>query len=338
MLNVMDGTDEGLTRKELRELHEQRQQPLSVPASLPASPRDASGAATPGVAAPGRTRRWRPLVATISIVAAVALVAWYFTTSGVNAPPAPSAAVVEEPAQVFGMDEVVPFPTNAAGGPLSVAVIGDSLAGNMYKALMENRTENVTPVDISFGGCGIFDAEQARADDGFIAYSEALCWSWKDKLRAADAQQPIDVYILHNLWNANDQLYEGQRVTGCSDVWAERYTAQLELLISIGAEQQHEPLILLSNDRGIEGNVLLNSERLTCKTAAEDAVIASHGNVKRLDLEGTLCPDGVCAMQVPSGAALYSDGTHFGPEGLALLAPWLQNEMAKAIAARDATP
>lgn len=289
------------------------------------------------VAEPLRTRTWKPVGATISIIVGVALVvglAWYLPIQRLNAPKPVVELGVQAPGDAFVIDEVLPFPTNAAGGPLNVAVIGDSVAGNMYAALAEYRTVDLQAVDVTFGGCGIFDATQARADNGYIMESERYCWPWKDKLRAASAQQEIDVYVLHNLWDADDQLHDGTWMGPCTDAWASRYASQLELLVSIGDEQERKPLILLSNDRARDDTASLNSGRLGCKTAVEDSVIAAHDNVHRLDFQATLCPDGTCVSTTPSGAPLYTDGAHFGPEGLALLAPWLQNEMARGIAAR----
>lgn len=290
------------------------------------------------VAEPLRTRSWKPVGATISIIVGAALVvglAWYLPIERVNAPKPVVELGVQAPGDAFVIDEVLPFPANAEGGPLNVAVVGDSVAGNMYDALASYRTVDLLPIDVTYGGCGIFDAVQARADNGYLMESQKHCWPWKDKLREANAQQQVDVYVLRNLWDGNDQLHEGEWLSSCTDAWATRYTAQLEMLVGIGNEQANAPLILLANDRPRESSVSLNSERLACKTAVEDAIIAAHSNVERLDFKGTLCPDGMCVTKTPTGAPLYTDGAHFGPDGLAMLAPWLQNEMAKGIAARS---
>ncbi|MFK3669791.1 acyltransferase family protein [Leifsonia aquatica] len=291
------------------------------------------------VAEPLRTRSWKPVGATIAILLGAGLVAglaWGLPVQRVNAPRAATAPGLQNADGAFAVSDPLPFPSASNGAPLTVAVVGDSVAGNMYASLAEHRTADLTPVNVTYVGCGIFDATRARADDGYITESERLCWPWKDKLRSAQNGSAPEAIILHNLWDADDQLFEGSWVGPCTDVWATRYRSQLELLVAIGAEQERPPLILLSNDRPRDGTVSLTSKRLGCKTAIEDAVIAAHPNVVRLDLHAAVCPGGTCRTTTPDGAQLYSDGAHFTPEGLALMAPWLQNEIARTLP--SATP
>ncbi|WP_282579477.1 SGNH hydrolase domain-containing protein [Microbacterium aurugineum] len=275
------------------------------------------------------------MTALIAIVASFGLVlglAWYLPIDRVNNPRAGIAAPgATGDSGLYPTTPSVPLPTAPDGGPLTVAVIGDSVAGNMYDALTEHPTAELTPVDVTYGGCGIFDAEKARADNGFIMESEKLCWSWQDKLRTANAEQRPDVYIVHNAWDADDQLLDGTWVGPCSDVWQQRYAAQLETLVGIGAEQENAPLILLSDDRARGAKSSLSAERLGCKTAVENAVMQAHTNVQRLPFAAAGCPGGVCATRTEDGSAIYTDGSHFSATGLAILAPWLQNEMAKAL-------
>ena len=80
-----------------------------------------------------------------------------------------------------------------------------------------------------------FDADLARGDSGTTMDTKKFCWEWKDRLRAANAEQP-DAYLLRNRWDANDQLIDGSWTSPCQPAWQQRYTAQLELLIAIGAE------------------------------------------------------------------------------------------------------
>lgn len=289
------------------------------------------------IAEPLRTRSWKPRAAAISVVVGFALVlglAWYLPIQRVSTPVTDGQLPTPSADQVFAIDEAVPFPSGVDGGAGAVAVVGDSVAGSMYASLAEHRTADLFPVDVTYGGCGIFDAEQARSYTGFIMESRDLCWSWKDKLRAVNDDHHPDVYLLHNFWDAEDQLVDGSWIAPCTDAWEERYVAQLEMLVGIGDELEQKPVILLSNDRPRDWTESSTAERLGCKAHVEDRFIEAHDNVLRLDLEGAVCPNGTCATQTPDGAQLYTDGAHFGPEGLALMAPWLQNELAKGIAAR----
>ncbi|MFB8188130.1 acyltransferase family protein [Microbacterium sp. NPDC055988] len=287
------------------------------------------------IAEPLRTRNWKPFSAFIAIVAGFAVViglAWYLPIDRVNNPrvdaSAPQAA---NPGSLFPSGAASTVPTSADGSPLTVAVIGDSVAGNMYDSLAEYRTADLKPLDLTYGGCGIFDAEKARADNGFIMESERLCWNWKDKLRTANADQQPDVYVLHNAWDADDQLFNGEWVGPCTDQWQQRYASQLEMLVDIGDEQAQAPLILLSNDRDRGAESSLSAERLACKTSVEETIMQAHPNVKRLDFKTAVCPDGVCVTETETGDAIYTDGSHFSPAGLARMAPWLQSEMSKAL-------
>lgn len=282
------------------------------------------------VAEPLRTRTWKPLGATIAIIAGVALVAglaWYLPIQRVNAPKPPSVLSAVQ-GDLFATGADVPFPVRADGKPLAVAIIGDSVATNMQESLQEYRTADLQSYTIAFAGCGLFDAEEVRADDGWIMNSKETCWPWPERLRGVNTNYNPDVYILHNIWDAYDQLIDGTWIKPCTDVWAGRYRDKLESFVNIGSELEQPPLILLSNDHARDGNNSITPERLGCKIAVEEAVMASHPNVQRLDLEAAVCPDGACITTLPDGGAVYVDGVHFTPEGLALMAPWLEHSIA----------
>lgn len=281
-------------------------------------------------AEPLRTRQWRALSAVIAILVGFGLV----VVAAIFLPMQKLASPIV-PENVTGAAEEGFMPADADislagpdGTPLRVALIGDSIASNMFEALTGYRSD-IDAVDISFGGCGIFDADSVRAADGWVFSDTAnICWPWKDKLRSAEASEAIDVYIVHNRYDAHDQLFEGDWIGPSDPEWADRYRSQLEELLAIGDESENPPLILLANDFPDD---LVGAERLDVLNAINESVLSAHPNVRILDFASAKCPNGTCPMENSAGEALYVDGVHFGPAGLVLVAPWLATEIDAAL-------
>ncbi|MBT2484980.1 MULTISPECIES: acyltransferase family protein [unclassified Microbacterium] len=295
------------------------------------------------VTEPLRVRQWKPLSAILAIVISFGLVvaaAWYLPYERATAPrpAAAPAAVQTAPGEVFPIDPTVELPPGHEGGPVAVTVIGDSVAGNMYEALADYSSDGIVATDVTEPGCGIFDADTARAGDGFTMDTKKLCWKWQDELRAANEVSQPDVYLVRNIWDANDQLFNGEWVGPCSAEWAARYEAQLEKLVEIGDSSGNTPLILLSNDRPRDPSGTLSPKRLGCKDAVAAAISEKHANVKLLDFAASTCPNGTCLTQTPDGQELYVDGSHFAPAGMALLGPWLENQIGAALTTMQASP
>ncbi|MGM7697992.1 acyltransferase family protein [Microbacterium sp. A84] len=280
---------------------------------------------------PIRKKKWKPGAALVAILASFAVVialAWYLPIQRANAPASAAVAEQTDPRQVFSVDSTVTLPVADDGGPITVAVIGDSVAVDMYSALATYGGDAVSAIDVAKGGCGIFDADTARAGDGYLMDTKTDCWSWQDRLLAANAEHQPDVYILRNQWDVNDQLHGGEWLEPCTDAWTQRYRSQLELLVSIGNQLPTPPLILLANDRdtGDSGNT--TSQRVACKDDVAASVADEYANVRLLDFKGATCPTGECLSVAQNGEEIYRDGTHFSEQGKALLAPWLEYQIA----------
>lgn len=299
------------------------------------------------VTEPLRVKKWRATSASVTIAIALACVlsaAFLLPAERAGHPQSHLAALEESrPKSGFGGQETddppeTPFVLRdatrldaAAGGPLRIAVIGDSVAKNMFDALDHYGSPAVMAINAAAGGCGIIDAEQARSGQGYLMESRKLCWHWKSDLRAADAERPLDAIVVHNLWDVNDQLIDGAWVGPCTPQWQQRYAAQLEALAAIGEDSPGPaPTILLSNDHSRDPDGPLNTERLACKDRVADALAARHPRVHVLDLEAAVCPTGTCLETDAQGRAIYRDGSHFNETGMSLLAPWLENELAHA--------
>ena len=255
--------------------------------------------------------------------------------SSSEAPPEvdqPAVETVAQPGSPFSIGE--PAPALSSAGPLKVALLGDSVAGNMHQSLRDHRSADLDLSLMASGGCGLFDATKARAGNGWVMDSEEKgCGKWKDDLRGlAPGDQP-DVILVHNKWDVEDQLFEGSWIGPCEDAWEKRYHQQLETLTGITDGFATPPLILLSNDRPRDWSKTVSPERLACKSAVEETIFAAHSNVQRLDLSGAVCPDDVCVTDVTPGEALYADDrVHFTPAAKQVMAPWIENRIAEALA------
>lgn len=297
------------------------------------------------VTEPLRVKRWRPISAAAALVLAFGAVlagAWLLPAEREGHPKSHAVALEESrpksgfrgeatPTPVpLAVKKATPLPSGAGGGPFRIAVIGDSVAENMYDALSQYGSAAVSAIDVTGGGCGIIDAEKARSGEGYIMDSKNLCWKWQSELRAAVAEQPVDAYLVHNLWDANDQLIDGAWVGPCTPQWQQRYASQLDLLASIGDSSGQRPAILLSNDHTRAPDGPLNRERLDCVNRVAADASARHPNIHVLDLEKAVCPRGTCLDKDANGQGIYRDGSHFNATGMALLAPWLESEVARA--------
>jgi peptidoglycan/LPS O-acetylase OafA/YrhL len=287
---------------------------------------------------PLRRATWRPKSAILAIVISVAMVigaAWWLPIDRAAHPTASTStgAAGAGAGGAFAVDGPITVPTGHAGGPVTVAVVGDSVASNLYEALAEHGGQRISAIDVTTGGCGIFDADSARSGEGYVMDTRGLCWPWKDKLKAANEPHSPDVYVLHNLWDANDQLIDGAWVGPCTAKWQSRYTSQLELLISIGNGSGHQPQILLSNDRPRAADGPLSRTRLDCVNSVAGKIAEKHDNVHLLDLESAVCPDGRCVWNDDQGRPLFTDAAHFSEDGRAVMYPWLENKIAHALTA-----
>lgn len=298
---------------------------------------------------PLRVRNWRPLSAALTVVIAFGLVlaaAWLLPLERAGHPKShaqsleesrPSAGFRGEESATpsvpvpFELGDTIPLPAGVDGGPFRVAVIGDSVAENMHDALVQFGSPGVSVIDVTGGGCGIIDAEKAHASGGYTMDSKGLCWRWQSDLRAATVEHPVDAFVVHNLWDVNDQLIAGAWVGPCETAWQKRYASQLDLLASIGGSAEHRPSILLSNDHPREDNSTLNRERLDCANRVTREALERHPNLHLLDLEKAVCPTGACLEADADGQPIYRDGSHFNATGMALLAPWLENALARAV-------
>ncbi|MFJ4225699.1 acyltransferase family protein [Microbacterium sp. NPDC089695] len=289
-----------------------------------------------------RLRTWTGMQAAISIALSFALVAALTFALPLNkeqqirasAAAAAAGSPVSQGASGNDIFPIDPSVQLTSEDVVTAAVIGDSVAHNMYSALDVFGSDQVNPVNVTWPGCGIFDADSARAGDGWVMDTQQHCWPWKDKLRAANAESSPDVYLLRNLWDANEQLIDGKWVKPGDPEWNDRYLAQLEALVSIGDELEEPPLILLANNQPRPGTSL-DAERLAKVHEVTQKVISAHPNVRLLDFAKGACPQGSdCPTEDASERALYVDGVHFGEAGMALLAPWLENQIAKALDGR----
>ncbi|WP_285116719.1 acyltransferase family protein [Leifsonia sp. fls2-241-R2A-40a] len=285
------------------------------------------------VTEPLRRRSWKPVTATISIVVAFSLVAAGAVLLPVDRESHPRAGastpLSTKQGDPFAVPSPKPLPAGHAGGPYTVAVIGDSVAVNMYEALSEYGSPAIKPLDVTRGSCGIFDADLARGDSGNVMDTKKYCWDWKERLRAANAQQP-DAYLLRNRWDVNDQLLGGTWVSPCTPAWQQRYAEQLELIVAIGAENGHLPQIILSNSPAANDPTSnLSRTRMDCVNRVSAAIAARHDNVHLLDFEGEATRNGEVILTDSSGRAIYRDGAHFNPDGLRILAPWLEDRIAR---------
>ncbi|MFJ2535755.1 acyltransferase family protein [Microbacterium maritypicum] len=267
----------------------------------------------------GRSGGWASAFISVALVVALAL---YLPVLGGNTKPELEATPEH---QGF----VVPDGWEPTASDVRIAVIGDSVAGNMFDAL-DRYGEASDPVDISEGGCGIFDAEKARSAEGYVMDSQKFCWGWQQKLREFAASRPAQVYVLHSLWDLNDQLFGGSWIGPSAVEWQERYRSQLEDLVAVGSEQVVPPQILLLNDapRGV-GNI--TTPNLEIRDKIFQSIASKYPNVHVVDYAEATCPSNKCVTEDLDGRELFLDGFHYSDVGMSVLSPWLEYQISLAL-------
>lgn len=134
------------------------------------------------VAEPLKTAKWKPLGTTVAILLSYCTIvagAWFLPIQKADALEQTAREELIKGPELFKIQSGVTLPTPANGDPLRVAVVGDSIAGNMHEALYQFGPDGIESFDITQNECGIFDPDSARATDGSIVDSPSLCWGGK---------------------------------------------------------------------------------------------------------------------------------------------------------------
>ncbi|WP_329489540.1 acyltransferase family protein [Kitasatospora sp. NBC_01246] len=258
-----------------------------------------------------RVLRWRPLP-TIPLLAAAALTAtagaWYLP------------AWVEH---------------DMRGGPADkplVLALGDSFSEDLATGLYRHG-DRFRVVDGGISGCGVFGSEKVRGTSRVEFDTTDDCRDrtalWAKSLDGVQAQ----AVVLHLGWDAAEQYLDGSWLNPCDEDYRTRYTAQLTQATDLVRERAHGARVLLMNER-VQNGAISKAWGTCYNQQVGDFVKASGGAVQLLDLNAFYCPGGNCLWKDRDGHLVSpaTDGVHLTPAGMRLVTPWLEQQIADALA------
>ncbi|MGI5478762.1 acyltransferase family protein [Streptomyces lavendofoliae] len=251
----------------------------------------------------------------------------------VVAPPVSPADPPAPPEAGRSPDGTAPA-TPSRRGPVSVVVMGDSVAWSLVRYLP--RTPGVAVLDRTTLGCGLVVGSPYRYFGTERRVSRA-CTRWPVRLRdAVEQERPDVVMILAGRWETMDRVHQGRWTQVGDPVFDRHMLAQLDRAVKLAAGRGARVVLATEpyNRRGERPDGGLwpedRPERVDRWNALLRKTAARHpGTVRILDLGRRLCPDGTFTWRV-NGVQVRSDGVHLTPEGVRLITPWLMTQLTAA--------
>ncbi|RDH74961.1 acyltransferase family protein [Mycolicibacterium moriokaense] len=283
-------------------------------------------------------KRWRPvhvpqLRLAVATLATAAVATMVVVPVGIKRPgeggPGPdvlAAAVHPEiPVEVGGTARVAP-------GTRTVAVFGDSVAWTMMRYLPP--TPGFKFIDFTTIGCGIARGGPYRSSGQTLTQKpECETWPARWAQRISHAKPDVVLLILGR-WESVDRVHEGKWMhvgDPAYDVYlGGELRRALDILDSTGA-----PIVVTNapfNRRGEQADGSLYPEdepdRVDAWNTLLRRAVDKRPNVRILDLNKKLCPDGVYTNRV-DGIKMRIDGLHPTPDAVKWLTPWLEDALRK---------
>jgi peptidoglycan/LPS O-acetylase OafA/YrhL/lysophospholipase L1-like esterase len=228
-----------------------------------------------------------------------------------------------------------------------VLLLGDSLAQALAPALRAEATaQGVGLHSLAFLGCGVLESDRLRAGPPLnkvidLSHCRALRTRWQEWVLA---NAPPVVLLIEGFSGVSDRQLVGIWRHACDPVLDATYAAQLERAVEVLGGGGSRVMIvtpppmsmrdfvqthkLILDD--LEASQRLSDERMACQNAIRQRVAARTG-AEILDLEGFVCPEGICRND-PDGRPMRSDGVHFRDEGARVVATWLLDEIVSRTA------
>ncbi|TQS42192.1 acyltransferase family protein [Cryptosporangium phraense] len=281
---------------------------------------------------PVRIRRWprtRPVLVTLTAVAAVASASIVLTRPAQPREPArPAALPSVQSSTLLSRPGREP-------GPLRITVFGDSVANSLAVGLP--RLRNGTLTNRSLIGCGI--ARSGRVHNAARTQSPyARCPRW-DAYWAAGvrADRPDLALVVLARWEVLDRELDGrwQHIgEPAFDAYLRRELATMVRVLTAGGAR----IVLATapfNHRYERRDGSLYPEDDPARMDAwnrmlRDTAAADPARIRIVDLGARLCPDGRYTADV-DGVHLRSDGLHLTAGGVRdYVAPWLLPQLTEA--------
>ncbi|UGQ09436.1 hypothetical protein LO772_21115 [Yinghuangia sp. ASG 101] len=223
------------------------------------------------------------------------------------------------------------------GGRPLVIGLGDGLAGDLAAGLNAGgeRYAGVSGVGSGRADCGILAVPRIR-DRTATEHDAPNCGDWaRDWARELRDTEP-DAVILHLGRDAAQPLLQGTWRTACSPEYRALYLELLDQALRVIETNTDNAAVVVLNER------LDNSSADPIDTACYNQRVKEfadthQGRVLPADFDAYLCASGACRIGVPGGRAFYTalDSHRLTRDGREFAAPWVEEQVAKAVAARS---
>jgi peptidoglycan/LPS O-acetylase OafA/YrhL len=211
------------------------------------------------------------------------------------------------------------------GNPTHVVLVGDSLALSLGPGLDDAFAADGIRFEVAaVPGCSVLRGVTLQDDGRPYQWSRSCDKAITPALRTVVATDPKpDLVLWLSTWDGVDRIFHGKHVklgTRAGDaVLAGEIRHAANLLTAHGAR-----LMILSVADPVPGSEtplpgLDQAKRVKQINALyRRAAPTADGRVRVVDLDPLVCPNGKCS-QVVDGVELRPDGSHFGPEGAAVV-------------------
>ncbi|WP_246541185.1 acyltransferase family protein [Mycobacterium spongiae] len=287
-------------------------------------------------------RRWRPArVPLLPLAAATAATAAAATLLVVPAGTGPALREVGVPPGVSAVAAVSPSPPGASqreptaarrdpNQPFTVSVFGDSIGWTLMHYLPP--TPGFRFIDHTVIGCSLVRGTPYRYI-GKTLEQRPECDTWPTRWSTQIGHDRPDVALLIiGRWETVDRVNEGTWTHIGTPTFDAYLNAELRRALKI-VSATGVPVVVATAPYSRGG------ERPNGKLYPEDQpqrvnqwntmlrnTVRHHPNVRIIDLNKKLCPDGVYTAKV-DGIKVRSDGVHLTPEGVKWLIPWIEESV-----------
>jgi hypothetical protein len=225
-------------------------------------------------------------------------------------------------------------PLRAAGEPVKVMVVGDSVG----LTLTEGLTSSASRYDISFAndavlGCGLVRGGPYRYF-GQVSKQLSTCDAWPTKWATLLSKVDPDVVeVVVGRWEVMDRVHDGQWTHLGDPDFDEYVRSELERSFSVlstgGAAIAYVTAPYYLRGERPDGGRWPEDDpaRVDAMNDIIRSVVAAHpGRAAIVDLNAHTSTTNAYTKTV-NGVVMRSDGVHFTPEGARYLAPWILPEL-----------
>jgi peptidoglycan/LPS O-acetylase OafA/YrhL len=284
---------------------------------------------------------WTPRTAGAVLGAAglcLALAAWSTTPRGTTGVASSDDLAVAAPADPGTVPSPSPLPS---GPPLSVWLLGDSVAYGLHTDHRPDSAYGITAGGLTRLGCNVAGGQIAM--DGQAVPTFDFCAEWPQNWRDDIAEVRPDVAVLMpGNGELFDHVVEGTAYEFGTPEYRDFVESWIDEDLTVMRQSAAEVAVTTvpcydKPDTGLDPTptYVNDVERQRWVNDVIRGYVEDHPDVHLFDLRSAVC-DGDTYLDVKDGVRLRSDGVHWTAPGADLVWRWLTGEAREAVAGGDA--